>query len=83
MASGAKLDSARAAAEHALSGRGWVGDLMTSSEEAFVFSFQPFPGGERARLLESAMVTVTAIGGDRIRVDWGGVTVIAHSRTAS
>jgi hypothetical protein len=70
-----RVGHARAAAEHALSTRGWIGDLITCSEDACVFSFQPFPGGEQARELEGAVVAVTAIDRSRIRVQLGGVTV--------
>jgi hypothetical protein len=73
-------DEARATAEMVLSGHGRVGDLPASVDGAYVFAYHPFPGSERARDLKGALVTVTPLDHDHVRVQVDGVTVSARAR---
>lgn len=73
-------EEARSTAELVLSGHGRVGDLPASVDGAYVFAYHPFPGSERARALEGALVTVTPLDRDHVRVQVDGVTVTARAR---
>jgi hypothetical protein len=77
---GVTMEEARSAAEEALSGRGRVGDAGSRHGGAYVFAYHPFAGVEGARELEGALVTVTPLDRDHVRVQVAGVTVSARVR---
>lgn len=74
------VDEARRAAEEALEGEGLVGDVVSRHGAAYVFAYHPYPGAARARELEGALVTVTPLDADHVRVQVAGVTVSARAR---
>lgn len=73
-------DEAHSTAGEVLAGQGRVGDLDGSVGGAYVFAYHPFPGSERARELEGALVTVTPLDRDHVRVQVDGVTVSPRAR---
>ena len=72
-------DEARATAQEVLIDQGRLGDPASRRGAAYVFPYHPFPGGERARELEDALVTVTPLDADHVRVQVAGVTVHARA----
>lgn len=74
------VDEARRTAEEALEGEGRVGDVVSRLGAAYVFAYHPYPGAAGARGLEGALVTVTPLDGDHVRVQVAGVTVAARAR---
>jgi hypothetical protein len=74
------VDEARRTAEEALEGEGRVGDVVSRHGAAYVFAYLPYPGAAGARGLEGALVTVTPLDGDHVRVQVEGVTVSARAR---
>ena len=74
------VDEARWTAEEALKGEGRVGGLVSSHGAAYVFAYHPYPGSAAGRGLEGAVVTVTPLGGDYVRVQVAGVTVSAREQ---
>lgn len=73
------VDEARRAAGQALEGEGRVGDVVSRLGAAYVFAYHPYPG-VAARELEGALVTVTPLDGDHVRVQVAGVTVSARAQ---
>lgn len=73
-------EEARSTAQEVLAGEGRVGDLTACHGGAYVFAYHPFPGSQRARELEGALVTVTPLDRDTVRVQVAGVTVLARAR---
>jgi hypothetical protein len=73
-------EEARATAQEVLLDQGRLGDPASHHGGAYVFPYHPFPGGERARELEDALVTVTPLDGGHVRVQVAGVTVHARAR---
>jgi hypothetical protein len=57
-----------------------VGDVASRHGAAYVFAYHPYPGAAGARGLEGALVTVTPLDGDHVRVQVEGVTVSARVR---
>jgi hypothetical protein len=76
---GEAADLARATAEAVLAGRGWIGAAVHDPGGAYVFSFHPFAGGERTQELDGALVCVTPLDHDHVRVQLGGVTISARA----
>jgi hypothetical protein len=74
------VDEARRTAEEALNGEGRVGDVVSRHGAAYVFAYHPYPGAAGARGREGALVTVTPLDGDHVRVQVAGVTVSARAR---
>lgn len=77
---GVTEEEARRTAEEALSGWGRVGDAESGHGGAYVFAYHPYAGVEGARDLEGALVTVTPLDRDHVRVQVAGVTVSARVR---
>ena len=73
------VDEARRTAEEALKGEGRVGDVVSRHGAAYVFEYHRYPGAAGARGLEGALVTVTPLDGDHVRVQVAGVTVAARA----
>ena len=71
-------EEARRTAEEALQGEGRVGDVVSRHGSAYVFAYHPYPGAD-ARTPEGALVTVTPLDGDHVRVQVAGVTVSARA----
>lgn len=74
------VDEARRTAEEALEGEGRVGDVVSRHGAAYVFAYHPYPRVAGARALDGALVTVTPLDGDHVRVQVAGVTVGARVR---
>lgn len=74
------VEEARSTAAEALSGQGRVGDAVSRQGGAYVFAYHPYAGVEGARDLEGALVTVTPLDRDHVRVQVAGVTVGARVR---
>lgn len=72
------VDEARRTAGEALKGEGRLGDVVSRHGAAYVFAYHPYPGAAGARGLEAALVTVTPLDGDHVRVQVAGVTVGAR-----
>jgi hypothetical protein len=73
-------EEARATAQEALIDQGRLGDPASRHGGAYVFPYHPFAGGERARELENALVTVTPVDREHVRVQVAGVTVCPRAR---
>jgi hypothetical protein len=73
-------EEARRTAEEALRGEGRVGDVVSRHGAAYVFAYHPYPGAGGARYQEGALVTVTPLDGDHVRIQVAGVTVAARAR---
>lgn len=73
-------EEARSTAREVLIDQGHLGDLASRRGSAYVFRFHPFPGSERARELEDALVTVTPLDRSHVRVQVSGVTVCPRAR---
>lgn len=76
------VKEARATAADVLGTEGRVGASQEAVGGAFVFEYLTFPGAERARELQGALVTVTLVDAEHARVQVAGVTVAARAPIA-